>query len=57
MDFHVPRTASAWIVRVEAKAELFATLMTEIVMTALKMDGKILIPASRMAITKGLKLE
>jgi hypothetical protein len=47
-------TASVRIVRVGVNAELFATLMTEIVMTALKMDGKILIPVRRMTITKTL---
>lgn len=31
----------------------FATLMTEIVMMALKIDGKTLIPASLIATTKG----
>jgi hypothetical protein len=38
---------------VEPKVHEFATLMTEIKMTALKMDGRALMPASWIAMTKG----
>ena len=42
----VPFAARAWIVRVDPKVQEFATLMTEIKMTALKIDGRALMPAS-----------
>ena len=43
----------ACIVRVEAKVQEFATEMTEMVITALKTEGRPLTPARRMARTKG----
>lgn len=49
----MPFWASACIVRVDPKVQEFATLMTEIRITALKIDGSAGIPASTMAITKG----
>lgn len=52
----MPRSARACIVRVDAKVHELATLMTETVMMALKIDGRILIPASLIAITNGLNL-
>jgi hypothetical protein len=45
------------MVRVEPKVQEFATLMTAMRMTALKIDGRTLIPASWMAMTKGEYLE
>jgi hypothetical protein len=50
---HSPFAARACIVRVEPKVQALATLMTAMRMTALKMDGRTLIPASWIAITKG----
>lgn len=50
---HSPFAARACIVRVEPKVQALATLMTAIRMTALKIDGRTLIPASWIAITKG----
>jgi hypothetical protein len=38
---------------VEPKVQEFATLMTAINMTALKMEGRTLMPASWIAMTKG----
>jgi len=52
----MPFKARAWRVRVEAKVQELATLMTLIVMTALKTLGKPLTPAFVMAITKGESL-
>lgn len=49
----IPRSARAWIVRVEPYVQELATEMTEIVMTALKTDGRPLTPASLMASTNG----
>jgi hypothetical protein len=43
---YIPLAASAWMVRVEPNVQEFATLMTAIRMTALKIDGKTLMPAS-----------
>jgi hypothetical protein len=43
---NLPLEANACIVRVEPNVHEFATLMTEIKMTALKMEGKTLTPAS-----------
>lgn len=48
-----PLAARACIVRVEPKVQEFATLRTAIKMTALKIDGRTLIPASWIAMTKG----
>lgn len=45
--------AIACIVRVDPKVQVFATDKTEMVITALKMDGRTLMPASLMARTKG----
>ena len=50
---HAPFAARAWIVRVEPKVQELATLMTEIKMTALKIEGRTLMPASWIAMTKG----
>lgn len=41
-----PFAARAWMVRVEPKVQEFATLMTAIRMTALKIEGRTLMPAS-----------
>lgn len=49
----IPRAASACMVREEPYVQLLATLMTEIVMTALNTDGSPLTPAYLMASTKG----
>lgn len=49
----IPRTARACIVRVEAKVQELATERTEIVMTALKTEGRPLTPVSWIAKTKG----
>ena len=43
----------ACIVRVEAKVQELATEMTEMVMTALKTDGRPLTPADLIASTNG----
>ena len=43
---YVPFAARACIVRVEPKVHELATLKTEIKITALKIDGRALIPAS-----------
>jgi hypothetical protein len=45
------------MVRVEPKVHELATLMTEIVIIALKIDGRALIPARLMAMTNGEYLE
>lgn len=45
--------ANAWKVRVEPKVHELATLITEIKIMALKMDGSALMPASSIAMTKG----
>lgn len=45
--------ASACMVRVEPKVQEFATLRTDMVMTALKTEGRPLTPAIWMASTKG----
>jgi hypothetical protein len=52
-SFDIPFAARAWIVRVEPKVQELATLMTAMRITALKMDGSTLIPASWIAMTKG----
>ena len=49
----LPLEPKACIVRVEAKVHEFATEMTEMVMTALKTEGRPLTPASLIARTKG----
>lgn len=49
----MPLRAKACRVRVEAKVQEFATLMTEMVITALKTEGRPLTPALVMAMTKG----
>lgn len=49
----MPFAARACMVRVEPNVHEFATLMTEIKMTALKTDGRALTPASWIARTKG----
>lgn len=49
----MPRAARACIVRVEPYVQEFATESTEIVMTALKTEGRPLTPAFWMASTKG----
>lgn len=49
----MPRSAMAWMVLVEPKVQELATEMTARVMTALKMEGRTLIPASWIASTKG----
>ncbi len=43
---YAPFAARACIVRVEPKVQELATLMTEIKITALKIDGRALMPAS-----------
>ena len=50
---YAPFAARACIVRVEPKVQELATLMTEIKMTALKIEGRYWMPASSMATTKG----
>lgn len=42
----MPLLARAWMVRVEPKVHELATLMTEMRITALKIPGRTLIPAS-----------
>lgn len=49
----IPFAARAWIVLVDPKVHELATEMTAIRMTALKMEGSALMPASWMAMTKG----
>lgn len=49
----IPVAPIACMVRVDAKVQEFATDMTEMVMTALKTEGKPLTPASLIARTKG----
>lgn len=49
----IPLDASACMVRVEPKVHELATLRTDMVMTALKTDGRPLTPASWIASTKG----
>lgn len=49
----LPFAANAWKVLVEANVHELATLITEIRMTALKTEGRALMPASSMAMTKG----
>lgn len=53
VKLNIPCAARAWIVLVEPKVHELATLRTEIRMTALKMEGRTLMPASWMAMTKG----
>lgn len=53
----IPLSAIACKVRVEPKVHEFATLRTEMAITALKMEGRILTPASWMASTNGEALE
>ena len=49
----IPCPARDWIVRVEAYVAEFATLMTEMVMTALNTEGRPWTPAVAIASTKG----
>ena len=49
----IPLAASACMVRVEPKVQEFATLRTDMVMTALKTEGRPLTPAIWIASTKG----
>ena len=50
---HLPFAARACIVRVDPNVHELATLRTEIKITALKIEGRTLIPANWMAMTKG----
>jgi hypothetical protein len=49
----MPLAARACMVRDEPYVQLFATLITEMVMTALKTEGRPLTPAYLIASTKG----
>ena len=49
----LPLAANAWKVLVEPKVHELATLITEIKIMALKIDGSALMPASSIAMTKG----
>ena len=49
----MPLAARACMVRVEPKVQEFATLRTDMVMTALKTEGRPLTPAIWIASTKG----
>ncbi len=49
----MPSAAMACMVRVEPKVHEFATLITEMVITAFMTDGRPLIPASVIARTNG----